>query len=591
MNALLQRFSVISGFTLLVILLIANAAITRRQIGVLVDNEGWVAHTREVRFALAQTELLVDDAETGQRGYLFTGEPKYLGPYELAEQQVGPQIDKLAELTADNPRQQTHLANLRMAARQKVDELAETISLYRGGKSNEARALVMSDRGLLLMKQIRQEIDQMQQEESSLEIRRSAAYQQSIRSAVVSIYFATAIAIIGLVVLARLILLERKEREVHARELRAREEWFRVALTSIGDAVIATDSAGIVTFLNPVAESLTGVRHADARGKDVREVFPIFNEMSGKKADNPVEKVMSLGIVVGLANHTVLQHRDGHLVPIEDSAAPIRDDHNQTIGVVLVFRDVTAERRSQEMLRKTEKLAAAARLSATVAHEINNPLEAVVNLLFIAKASPEATPGLVEHLSLAEQELERVAQITRQTLGFYRESNTPEQVDLRTVVEPILKLYSSRISAKDILLECSFDQCPPVRGVGGELKQAIANLVANAIDAVPKGGKIAVRCAASEGVSGRFAEILIQDSGPGIAPDLLTRIFDPFFTTKQDVGTGLGLWVTKEIVSRHGGSIEVRPPEAIDDFRGAAFLIRLPIATADQADAQAIVPS
>jgi len=248
---------------------------------------------------------------------------------------------------------------------------------------------------------------------------------------------------------------------------------------------------------------------------------------------------MSLGIVVGLANHTVLQHRDGHLVPIEDSAAPIRNDHNQTIGVVLVFRDVTAERRSQEMIRKTEKLAAAARLSATVAHEINNPLEAVVNPLFIAKASPDATPGLVEHLSLAEQELERVAQITRQTLGFYRESNTPEQVDLHAVIEPILKLYSSRIIAKEIRLEFSTNQCPPVRGVAGELKQAIANLVANAIDAVPKGGLISVRCSPCEAQVSKFVEILIEDSGPGVAPELLNRIFDPFFTNQE----GRGNWI------------------------------------------------
>jgi len=215
-------------------------------------------------------ELLIDDAETGQRGYLFTGEPKYLAPYESVIAQVEPQIDGLAQLTGDNPRQQAHVASLRNTVRQKLVELAETISLYRGGKSAEARAVVLSNRGLSLMRDIRQEVDQMQQEESSLEVTRSAAYEQSIRAAVVSIYFATAIAILGLVVLGRLILLERNTREEHAREFRAREEWFSVALTSIGDAVITTDSHGAVAFLNPVAESLTGVRQADARGKDVR---------------------------------------------------------------------------------------------------------------------------------------------------------------------------------------------------------------------------------------------------------------------------------------------------------------------------------
>jgi PAS domain S-box-containing protein len=583
MNAMLQRFSVILGFSLLVILLLINAGLTKRQIDVLVADEGWVEHTRQVRFSLSQTQLLIDDAETGQRGFLFTGDPKYLVPYETASAQLTPSLDNLARLTRDNPMQQTHLANLRNLVGLKLEELTQTIALYRSGKTAEARALVLTDRGLSLMNGIRDETDQMQREESSLETQRAATYERSIRGAVASLFLATGMALIGLVALARYVILERRNREEHARQMRAREEWFRVTLTSIGDAVIATDAQGIVTFLNPVAEALTGFGLAEAKGIDVQKVFPIMNEVSGEKAENPVEKVLKLGIVVGLANHTVLQHRDGHLVPIEDSAAPIRDDNKQTIGVVLVFRDVTAERNSQEMMRRTEKLAAAARLSATVAHEINNPLEAVVNLLFIAKSSPGATPEIVENLKLAEEELERVAHITRQTLGFYRESNTSELIEIASVVQPILRLYSSRIAAKKVEVKFTAEGCPPVWGVAGELKQVIANLVANAIDAVPKGGRIFLCCTCAETPKGKFAEILIEDDGPGVAPELLDRIFDPFFTTKQDVGTGLGLWVAKEIIVRHGGSIEVRPARAANGHNGAGFVIRLPIATAKHA--------
>lgn len=582
MNAFIQRFSVVTGFSLLVLLLIGNAVVTRRRIGVLVENQGWVAHTQQVRYLLAQTELLVTDAETGQRGYLFTGEAKYLKPYQDAITALSSNIEDLARLTADNPRQQEHVGPLRNLAHQKLDELAETISLYRTGNPSAARAIVFSDRGLILMNQIRQQIGQMQQEEASLEAVRNSAYKRSIQIAVAAIYSATLIAILGMVVLANFILRERRMRELHAEELRAREEWFRVALTSIGDGVIATDPQGVVTFLNPIAESLTGISLANACGKDVQEVFPIFNEFSAKRTENPVKKVMSLGIVVGLANHTVLQHRDGRLLPIEDSAAPICDDAGRIIGVVLVFRDSTAKRDSQEILRKTEKLAAAARLSATVAHEINNPLEAVVNLLFIAKSSPGATAEVVEHLTLAEQELERVAHITRQTLGFYRESNTPSEIEIPSIIEPILRLYSNKVKSKEISLDFSADNCPPIWGVAGELKQVIANLLANAIDAVPNKGKIAIRCRGSETSTGRVAEVLIEDDGPGVAPELLDRIFDPFFTTKQDVGTGLGLWVAKEIVGRHGGSIQVRPAGASNGLKGAAFVIHLPCSGSDQ---------
>ena len=581
MNEVFQRYSIVTGFSFLAILLLVNAVITRREVAALVDNQSWVEQSRQVHLTLSQTELLITDAETGQRGYLFTDEARYLAPYEAAAAQVEPHIRYLAQLTGDDPEQRAHLGNLRNLAHEKLEELAETISLYRTGKRAQARALVLSDRGLLIMTGIRNEIEAMEKEESTREAQRIASYQQSVHSAIAAVYLATAIAILGLIALARLILVEQKEREEHARRLREREEWFRVTLTSIGDAVIATDSHGIVTFLNPVAEKLTGVGLEQARGKAVEDVFPIRNELSGRKAENPVQQVMRSGVVVGLANHTVLQHRDGHVVPIEDSAAPIRDDRKETIGVVLVFRDVSAERTSQEMIRKTEKLAAAARLSATVAHEINNPLEAVVNLLFIAKTSPQATPELIENLELAEQELERVAHITRQTLGFYRESNSPERVGISAIVEPILKMYSNRMNSKAIQFQFADNHCPPVLGVAGELRQAIGNLIANAIDAVPREGRIDIRCSCGKTAAGQEAEILVEDNGPGIAPDLLDRIFDPFFTTKRDVGTGLGLWVAKEIINRHGGSIQVRSGSGPDGARGAAFLIRLPAAPLD----------
>jgi signal transduction histidine kinase len=278
--------------------------------------------------------------------------------------------------------------------------------------------------------------------------------------------------------------------------------------------------------------------------------------------------------VVALANHTVLKRRDGVLVPIEDSAAPIWDDRGALVGVVLVFRDVSTERKSLEILRKTEKLATAARLSASVAHEINNPLEAVVNLVYLAKASPEAAPSVVEALDLAEQELDRVAHITRQTLGFYRESKVPELVDIKSLIESVLRIYSNKLKNKNIVVERSFQECPPVFGVTGELKQVMANLISNAADAVDRGGTIRIETWCPEAPQEKTVHVSITDDGPGIAAEYLDRIFEPFFTTKKDVGTALGLWVTKEIVERHGGRIEVDARS--DGSSGAAFSILLP---------------
>ena len=402
-----------------------------------------------------------------------------------------------------------------------------------------------------MMDEVRTLVASMQQQETSLEDQRLTAYQQSVRTTKVCVFLASFVAILGLFLLAYTIMREMDLRERHERMTAQREEWFRATLTSLGDGVIATDRFGRVTFLNLVAEQLIGFDQQQAAGKPITEVFPIFNEYTLQPVENPVKKVLQLGHVIGLANHTVLQHKDGSTTPIEDSAAPIRDDRDRVVGVVLVFRDASQERKAQEIMRKSEKLAAAARLAATVAHEINNPLESVGNLLYLAKTTPDLPSAAFDHLTLAEQELDRVAHITRQTLGFYRESRVGDQVPVAALVESVLNLYSNKLKSKNITVERDFAECPPVNGRTGELKQVIANIISNAIDAVSKNGTVRVKvlCVADKGVES--AQIIIEDDGPGIPPELRDRIFEPFFTTKTDVGTGLGLWVVKEIVDRH----------------------------------------
>ena len=228
-----QRLSVTLGFSLLLILLIVNGVITRRQLGVQVGDQVWVAHTQQVLFELSQTESLVKDAETGQRGFLYTGDSKYLAPYDLAVGQVAGHIDRLAELTADNPQEQARVSNLRGLVAAKLSELGQTISYYRAGQPEEAKALVVSDQGKVLMDRIRTQTDEMVQEEDSLWAARSVAYQRSIRVTIACIYLASGLAAIGLGFLAYFILHAIGLRERHARQLAEREEWFRVTLTSL----------------------------------------------------------------------------------------------------------------------------------------------------------------------------------------------------------------------------------------------------------------------------------------------------------------------------------------------------------------------
>jgi len=573
-----RQFGIVAGFTLLGLLLLANALVTRRRLDVQVQNAERALHSRQVQVAMEDAESTLKDAETGQRGYILTGDPSYLAPYNRATSEIGPRIDELERLNSDNPAQQANIRELRKLTREKMDELAQTIALYRSGDADQARKVVLSDRGLLIMDKLRELFARMRKEEIRLDGDRDAIYRQSVRMSALSIWLASLAALLGTIALAYFIVHERTLREKHAHQLRVSEEWFRTTLSSIGDAVIATDREGNVIFLNAQAEKLTGSTLDAARGKRIDEVFPIFSEVTGNAAEDPVKKVMEQGAIVGLANHTVLQKSDGTLIPIEDSAAPIRDDRGDLAGVVLVFRDVTAGRKAQEAMRRTEKLAAAARLSATVAHEINNPLAAVVNLLFIAKHSPGVPDAVVEHIAQAEYELDRVAHITRQTLGFYRESGARERIDIPDLIESALRLYSNKISAKGIQIEREFDHCAPVEGNLGELRQAISNVLANAIDAVNQNGAISVAARTiSEGEEG-MVEFIVADDGPGISAEHMERIFEPFFTTKKDVGTGLGLWATKSIVERYGGSISVHARQDGSAPRGASFAIRLPCA-------------
>jgi CHASE3 domain sensor protein len=237
MQILTKRFGVLIGFAVMLALVVANGLVLRRQLASQIENQRSVVHTRQVMLELAETESILKDAETGQRGFLYTGDPNYLGPYQSATGQIAGHLDALRQLTADNPRQQVRVAALRELVQKKLAELGETISLAQAGDQDGAKAIVRSDAGLFLMDDIRRTIAEMRSEEDSLDVARSATYRQSIRTTILCIYLASSIAALGLILLAYYILHEMELRKRHAYQLLEREEWFRVTLTSLGDAV------------------------------------------------------------------------------------------------------------------------------------------------------------------------------------------------------------------------------------------------------------------------------------------------------------------------------------------------------------------
>jgi signal transduction histidine kinase len=230
---------------------------------------------------------------------------------------------------------------------------------------------------------------------------------------------------------------------------------------------------------------------------------------------------------------------------------------------------------AQEALLRSEKLAVTGRLAASIAHEINNPLEAVTNLLFLLRSEPSSEQQK-KYLAQAEQELARVAEITKQTLRFYREPSQPSATRISGVVDSVLMLFGARLTASAITVERQ-ERSPKatVLSSPGELRQVIANLVGNAIDAMRGGGHLRIRLSERCG----FVRLTIADTGTGIPSDVLPKIFEPFVTTKGETGTGLGLWVTAEIMKRNGWKIRVRS-NGEPGHSGTTFSILIPALSA-----------
>lgn len=335
------------------------------------------------------------------------------------------------------------------------------------------------------------------------------------------------------------------------------------------DAIIIVDAEGRITFWNRGAEHLYGWTREEALGRAVPDLLRTESRQSRHAIETAV---VSNGQWQGELKHTT---RSGEQLVIASRWNLYVDENGKRLGTFEINRDVTSEKRAEEALRRSEKLATAGRLAATIAHEINNPLEAVTNLIYLLASNDALDPASRDYVSLAQSELGRVSQLTKQTLGFYRDNSRPETIDIGQLLDEVLTLYDARLQSKDIQVEKRYGRGEGVHAVAGELRQVFSNLVANSIDAMPGGGKLTVRIAYRGRNGRRGVRVTVADTGVGIAPENRHNIFEPFFTTKKDVGTGLGLWVAQEIVSKHGGALRVRSRIG-DGSSGTVFTVFLP---------------
>ncbi len=366
-----------------------------------------------------------------------------------------------------------------------------------------------------------------------------------------------------------------KAEDALAREekLRRAQEQYRNIIETTNDGVWIIDSDFRTTFVNRrMAEMLGYTPEEMLTRTPFAFMFP--EDLPSKQADlerrwKGVREVF----------YTRYRKKDGAELWTLVSSAPVSSSSVTLAGALTMQSDVTLLRKAEETLRGNEKLITAARLSAALSHEVNNPLEALVNLLYLLKTERMSEQAR-EYVELASREIQRVSAMSRRSLGFFRDTNAWVDFSLPDLLDDILSFYEEEFAARGTEVVRDYRTFGLVRGSRSEMQQVFANLIANALDAMGRPGVLTLRIHDSYSPQTPGLAVEVEDTGAGIGSDDLNRIFEPFFTTKQNTGTGLGLWITREIIQKHGGTIAVRSERPPGEKSGTQFSIFLPAAAA-----------
>jgi PAS domain S-box-containing protein len=536
-----------------------------------------IDHSDRITAQLNEMERLVVDQDTGLRSYQLTHDPTTLEPYQNAEGLLHLSFDRLMILVRDDPDQYRRLLQVRYSHEQWMGFAGKALDNMRANKLFGDTALDLN--GGQMMATMRTQIGAM----TKIAVHQRDEEVESTNNQVRTLMILLLVSAVGVGVTLGIFTQRNMHQvstafrtsleEAHERadELYESRQWLQTTLVSIGDALIACNQHHRVELMNPVAEQLTGWTLAEAKGQKLETVYRTVHEetrepvdVSGAwpESDDPADK-----------KHLILISRNGTEYLVDQNAGPIRGARGAAAGVVLVFRDVTDIRRRDEALMASEKLAVAGRLSASIAHEIHNPLDSVANLHYLM--AKETDPNLQQRfLAMAQKELNRTLQISRAMLGLYREPKAAVEVDLRDLLESVLLLLDRQLKDRQTEVECKLADKALVQGFPGELRQVFTNLVTNAAEASGQGGRVQIRLLITAD-SHAGATVIVADSGPGIEESHKAKLFQPFFTTKGEKGTGLGLWVSKGIVEKHGGKITLNN-SSDPAYPGAAVRVFLP---------------
>jgi signal transduction histidine kinase len=358
-------------------------------------------------------------------------------------------------------------------------------------------------------------------------------------------------------------------REAHQRELELLNSVQQAqrqaveALEHLTDGFWIYDPQWRVTYMNAAAEVIWQQPRQAFIGRTIWEMFP---DVIGSELEPHYRRAM--------ANREMSEFE--FFYPPWQRWYRIRIYPLPDGGVAVASRDATESRLVEKALVRAEQVAAAGKLAASISHEINNPLEAVTNLLFLAKTAPELEDDTKKLLNVADTELQRLSQIARTSLKFFRQSSAPASIAVRDLVESVLTVYQPRITRLGVKLHRKYADAPDLLCFPSELQQVITNLVSNSLDAMKTGGDLLVSARpvpAGSRTPVKGIRVIVMDSGNGMTAEVRSKLFEPFFTTKGDTGTGLGLWVSKGIVEKHQGTMAVRSLPG----RGTAVSVYLPL--------------
>jgi PAS domain S-box-containing protein len=583
------------AFAITLVALIGGGLVGTMNARRLITNDRTVTHTDDAIVQLGLVLSTLQDAETGQRGYLLTENDSYLVPYQDATAHIQRVVTQLRDLLAD-PAQQARLDVLEQDVALKLSELARTIALDKAGDHAGAIAMVRGNNGKLYMDRARTQIAAMQTTEYELLNRLAAESERSARMTIVSIILT---ALIGSALLLTAFSLTRRNMRLRQRaadQLAAERERLRVTLASIGDAVLTTDAEARISFANPVAESLTGWSQQEMAGHSLESVFRIVNEQTRQMAANPALRSLREGVIVGLANHTVLIRKDGSELPIDDSAAPILDERGSIIGCVLVFRDITQRRQEERRLADSEAQAYQMMIElkegdrrkdeflALLAHELRGPLAPLRNGLELLKRSDGNQLLLRQVRESMQRQLDQLVRLVNDLIDVNRIARNmidlrSESVDLAEVIRQAVETFRPLCESRRHEVSVRLPAAPMyIEADSARLAQVFGNILHNACKFTERGGRVEV----SATLEDDEAVVQFKDTGVGIPSSELSRIFEMFTQVDRSLertnsGLGIGLSLVKRLVEMHGGSVE-----AFSDGpgRGSAFVVRLPVAVA-----------